>query len=116
MLWKGIPSFNREFSVVLTTRYTVMKDMLLFKELIVQYGKEKINQKCFPSMINAVTEARTGCPGDTQENGRLENTTTAHYLHPFLKLLTGVFNYLCTNMAERLFLQLAYPSHYTNIK
>lgn len=116
MLWKGISSFNREFSVILTSRYTRMKDMLLFKELIVKYVKEKINQECSLSMINVVTKVRTVCPGDREENGRLENTTTACYLHPFLKLLMEVLNYLCTNMAERLFLQLADPSPYTNVK
>lgn len=86
MLWKGISSFNREFSVILTTRYTRMKDMLLFKELIVEYVKEKINPECSLSMINVVTKVRTECPGDREENGRLENTTTACYLHPLLKL------------------------------
>ena len=57
----------------------MMKDMFLFKELLVQYGKERID----PKYYLVVTEERIGCPG------RLENTITACYLHPFLKLLTG---------------------------
>lgn len=42
-----------------------MKDMALFKELI---GKEKINQKGSPNVINTVSETCTGCPEGTEED------------------------------------------------